>query len=58
MFLCLKRKIFKLLWHDSAAEDALLYHAMMEGDNEIIPIEKVEQTLKDKINERNIKPQF
>jgi hypothetical protein len=38
------------------AEDALLYRAMTEGDNEIIPIEKVEQMLKDKINERNFRP--
>jgi hypothetical protein len=54
---------FKITWYDSAeeaddAEDALLYYAMMEGDSEIIPIEEVKQMLKDKINARNIKPQF
>jgi hypothetical protein len=46
----------KILIIAKYVEDMLLYHAMMEGDSEIIPIEEVEQMLKDKINERNIRP--
>jgi hypothetical protein len=45
----------KILIIAKYVEDMLLYHAMMEGDSEIIPIEEVEQMLKDKINERNIR---
>jgi hypothetical protein len=45
----------KILIIAKHVEDMLLYHAMMEGDSEIIPIEEVEQMLKDKINERNIR---